>query len=256
MKLFTELVWLREAKVPPKDKLIPKKNEALPTDDVTVSTASLAFVYKKANDAYMAADSEDHVLSMEAKSVYAKFGVKALDRLTVFRIDASHAKFKFLLKHLGITANASDETDGQMFIKRLRDAGFTSAGKYMKRKIYKRDSMLFIIDDTDAATPPVFYAKKDIVAENQGHDDDCDDCDDCDLDTLIDKYCDQERLYSFEGPSGIRKFTKLVGAIGYRSLDEFLEDNPGALDSMVEWLKSQNSNEWQDAVKAALHACK
>ena len=41
----------------------------------------------------------------------------------------------------------------------------------------------------------------------------------------LELYMDQERLYCFEGESGVRKFEQVVNVLGYRDLREFLADN-------------------------------
>jgi len=68
---------------------------------------------------------------------------------------------------------------------------------------------------------------------------------------LIEKYIDQEKMH-FEGGRGVNHFEKIIRVFGYRDMDNFLEDNPGCLQRMVEWLMEQNSEEWVDAMKAEL----
>lgn len=69
----------------------------------------------------------------------------------------------------------------------------------------------------------------------------------------FDAYLDQNRMWCFEGQSGIRKFEQLVTEVcGYGKdhifndvLREFLEDNPGAIDAMVEWIREHaDCGEW------------
>lgn len=71
-----------------------------------------------------------------------------------------------------------------------------------------------------------------------------------DMTELIEKYCDQNKLYNFEGPSGQRKFLKIVSVLGYRDMDSFLEDNSGAIQAMLEWLGTQRNTEWVEALEA------
>lgn len=68
-----------------------------------------------------------------------------------------------------------------------------------------------------------------------------------DLSSMIEKYCDMQKLYHFEGESGIRKFGKIYNVLGYRSLDEFLADNSGAIQAMIEWIGTQRNTEWVQA---------
>ena len=71
------------------------------------------------------------------------------------------------------------------------------------------------------------------------------------LDELIDNYIEDNKMWSFEGDSGVRKFTKLVRDVGgYRSIEEFLADNSGAIDSMVEWMKGLRVPEWEENLAA------
>lgn len=79
---------------------------------------------------------------------------------------------------------------------------------------------------------------EDIVTEGSGE-----------LARPIENWMDARKMYSMEGMRGIRNFTALVRALGYNSLDEFLEDNSGALDAMVEWLGTQRNPEWLAALK-------
>ena len=74
-----------------------------------------------------------------------------------------------------------------------------------------------------------------------------------DLADLIEKYCDQEKFYHFEGPRGVRNFTTLVGILGYRDLDSFLEDNSGAIETMIEWMGTLSNTDWVEEIKAHLH---
>ena len=60
----------------------------------------------------------------------------------------------------------------------------------------------------------------------------------------LDKFIDDNKLYSFEGTSGIRKFEKITSALGYHDIHEFLADNSGCFEVMVEWIKSQRNDEW------------
>ena len=73
--------------------------------------------------------------------------------------------------------------------------------------------------------------------------------DDMDLGELLDKFIDDNKLYRFEGHRGAENFKKVVGAIGYRSTDDFFEDNSGAYEAIIEWIKDRNSSEWVEALK-------
>lgn len=73
-----------------------------------------------------------------------------------------------------------------------------------------------------------------------------------DFDTLMQKYIDNNRLYSFDGERGVRNFKQVVTEVcGYEDnwggvLENFLADNPGAVQAMMEWISSQQSPEWKE----------
>ena len=74
-----------------------------------------------------------------------------------------------------------------------------------------------------------------------------------DFDMLVDKFIDQNRMYHWEGSKGIQNFEKLVRALGYNDhfgdmLREFLSDNSGAIEAMVEWIKDSRCQEWADTL--------
>ena len=73
-----------------------------------------------------------------------------------------------------------------------------------------------------------------------------------DLADMIEKYCDQEKMYHFEGGRGVNNFEKLIGILGYRNLDAFLEDNSGCLQSMIEWIGEQDLEEWKESFQAEI----
>jgi hypothetical protein len=73
---------------------------------------------------------------------------------------------------------------------------------------------------------------------------------------LIDKLIDQEKLHCFEGRRGIINLCKIARAIGYKDdtyfgqlaqgacigdLTNMLEDNPGIIEAMVNWISEQRS---------------
>ena len=75
-----------------------------------------------------------------------------------------------------------------------------------------------------------------------------------DLAELVQKYMDQEKIYSMEGSSGVRNLLKLVHVLdnNYSDLDSFFEDNPGALEAIVEWIEKARVSEWAENLAAEL----
>jgi hypothetical protein len=73
-----------------------------------------------------------------------------------------------------------------------------------------------------------------------------------DLSELVDKYTDANRMYHWEGSRGVSNFDKLIHVIGYRDLDEFLSENSGCLEAMVEWIKDARGTDWDEKIKAQL----
>ena len=83
---------------------------------------------------------------------------------------------------------------------------------------------------------------------------------------LLDRYIDQESLTSFEGQRGVKNLAKLVNALGYSDtinrygqmaggacmgdIFVFLEDNPGAIEALIEWIGSRRSPEWKESLQA------
>lgn len=88
------------------------------------------------------------------------------------------------------------------------------------------------------------------------------------LRALIDEYSDQEKMH-FEGRRGVENLCKLVEALGYRdtfqyfgqlnngacigSLINFLEDNSGCIEAMVNWICKHDFPEWKEEMKSHLN---
>lgn len=85
---------------------------------------------------------------------------------------------------------------------------------------------------------------------------------DADLCDLIEKFQDQEKLFSFEGDRGVERLNKIITAIGYKGhqflygspLEEFLSDNSGAIQSLIKWIGERDVEEWKQAVRENLNA--
>ena len=66
---------------------------------------------------------------------------------------------------------------------------------------------------------------------------------------LFQRYLDENKLWSFEGESGVRELEKLVKEIGgYDDIREFLADNPAACEACVEHVREnlQSMPEWRE----------
>ena len=93
-----------------------------------------------------------------------------------------------------------------------------------------------------------------------------------DLSELVEQYMDENKLYRTEGRQGVENLCLLVRALGYKDpqyfgqfvrntmpgsaclgdLFEFLEDNPGAITAMIEWISDSKVKEWEDSLREQL----
>jgi hypothetical protein len=71
---------------------------------------------------------------------------------------------------------------------------------------------------------------------------------DVDGNDIMNKWMDSERAYNFEGSTGVRNLEKLVRALGYRDISDFLMDNPGAIQAIVEFVTEwvERNDEWAE----------
>lgn len=69
-----------------------------------------------------------------------------------------------------------------------------------------------------------------------------------DLDELVDQFCDENNLYNTEGSRGVRNLLTLVDALDkdYSSIQFFLEDNPGAVQALIDWISKQRNKNWSE----------
>ena len=78
-----------------------------------------------------------------------------------------------------------------------------------------------------------------------------------DLYDVVEEYITQEKM-RFEGENGVENLKKLISTIGYRknsfasSLENFLADNLGAQETIVNWISDQNINEWKENLQNEL----
>ena len=76
--------------------------------------------------------------------------------------------------------------------------------------------------------------------------------------TVLDAYLDQKQYYHFDGRRGVERLCQLTGDLGYRdpqyfgqltstacigNLVLFLEDNPGAIEAIMDWVRDIDSKE-------------
>ena len=89
-----------------------------------------------------------------------------------------------------------------------------------------------------AAQPPVVEDEQ--IDEARGGED---------IGELVQKWMDHNKIYSMEGSRGERNFEKLIRVLGYRDMSEFLQDNSGCIEAMVEWISNMRSPEWAQSLK-------
>lgn len=58
---------------------------------------------------------------------------------------------------------------------------------------------------------------------------------------LLSKWEAKKKYHHYEGETGLRRLEELIRVIGYRSMDAFFEDNPGAMGAVRDWVE-----EWVD----------
>lgn len=81
------------------------------------------------------------------------------------------------------------------------------------------------------------------------------------LSDLVDEWCDQNKCHSFEGDSGLKKFEKLLQALGYERhnfrfgevIEVFLSDNSGAVNAIIDWITERNEPSWIASIEAELN---
>lgn len=87
------------------------------------------------------------------------------------------------------------------------------------------------------------------------------------LDELIDEYRDLNNITRNEGETGVQNLCRLVRALGYKDpqyfgqfhpngsygdLIEFLQDNSGCVEAIVNWIGKQNVPDWKAALEEVL----
>ena len=78
---------------------------------------------------------------------------------------------------------------------------------------------------------------------------------------LIEQWRSENRAHCMEGVTGVRNLEKLCGVIGYKEGDfigsevalmNFLADNSGAIDALLEWMGETENEEWAYDIKSEL----
>lgn len=71
-----------------------------------------------------------------------------------------------------------------------------------------------------------------------------------DVTDIMEKFEEVHRIYRYEGSSGVRNLLTLTQALdpeNYRDFEDFLEDNPGACETIVGWITEtmEGLQHWQ-----------
>jgi len=77
------------------------------------------------------------------------------------------------------------------------------------------------------------------------------------LSNTLDQYIEQEGIGNFEGERGVCDLKNIITTIGYDGwggvLDNFLADNSGCIEAIIEWIKENDySGEWNTYIEAEL----
>ena len=79
--------------------------------------------------------------------------------------------------------------------------------------------------------------------------------DDMDMSELIDEYFSLKgpRSGIMEGSAGVRNIEKIVEIFGYeQGIKNFLQENSGALESILEWIRDQDIEDWKKQLRDEL----
>ncbi len=90
-----------------------------------------------------------------------------------------------------------------------------------------------------------------------------------DLRDALDEFETQENLSRNEGTTGVKNLCRIVHAMGYKDrqyfgqfhqagsygdLITFLEDNPGCVEAIKDWIAEQDAMEWAEELESHLDA--
>lgn len=82
------------------------------------------------------------------------------------------------------------------------------------------------------------------------------------FETKVDKYIDKFNLHHTEGTPGVHNLAVICEAIGYKDpqyfgqfkggslgcLINFLEDNAGCIETIIDWIKENDYGEWEECL--------
>lgn len=62
---------------------------------------------------------------------------------------------------------------------------------------------------------------------------------------ILEQYMDSRRMYRWDGVRGVENLKTLVRDMaGHESVEEFLIDNPGAMECILDWIAKTRAPEW------------
>ena len=78
---------------------------------------------------------------------------------------------------------------------------------------------------------------------------------------LLDEFFEQEKIFRWEGETGLKNLEKVIEAIGYGEhsfkrgdlISVFLKDNPGAINAIIDWISAQFVDEWMGELESRLY---
>jgi len=68
----------------------------------------------------------------------------------------------------------------------------------------------------------------------------------------LERFIEQEKMWSWEMSRGVKNLDKVIRAIGYDDVQDFLLDNPGAIEALVSWIGEQRVEEWSESLESEL----
>lgn len=68
----------------------------------------------------------------------------------------------------------------------------------------------------------------------------------------LERFIEQEKMWSWEMSRGVENLDEVIRAIGYDDVENFLLDNPGAIEALISWIGEQRVEEWSDRLEDRL----